>query len=73
MISTSAAKVVHGSAVKAGIPISGPEYEALLIDLERRHEEALAMLADLEARIGQALRTWSAGGQRAAEGRSAAQ
>lgn len=72
MISSPGSKAHHGSASKGNLSLAGPEYESMLVDLERRQDEALAMLADLEARIGQALRAWSATGQRSAEGRGLA-
>ena len=67
MISAPASKAGHGSATKRDLVLAGPEYESVLMDLERRQDEALAMLADLEARIGQALRVWAATGQGSAE------
>lgn len=68
MISTPAPKAGHGSADKGNATLTGPDYESLLINLERRHDEALAMLADLEARIGQALRAWASSRRRSEEG-----
>ena len=68
MISAPGSKAGHGAAGKGGMSLAGPEYESMLIDLERRQEEALAMLADLETRIGQALRVWTATGQGLTDG-----
>lgn len=69
MISTPVSKAGHGSADRPNAALTGPDYESLMINLERRHDEALAMLADLEARIGQALRAWASSGRRSEEGR----
>lgn len=69
MISTPATKAGHGSADKGNAALTGQEYESLLFNLERRHDEALAMLADLEARIGQALRAWTSSGRQSEDGR----
>ncbi len=67
MISSPASKADHGSANKRNLPFAGPKYESMLMDLERRQDEVLVMLADLEARIGQALRAWTTTGQGSAE------
>lgn len=69
MISTPVTKAGHGSAERPNAALTGPDYESLLINLERRHDEALAMLADLEARIRQALCFWTSSGRNSEEGR----
>ncbi|GEM_PF-6369931 len=55
----SRANSATGSTAKANPSLTWPEYEALLTDLERRHEAALEMLSDLEVRVGEALRNWN--------------